>query len=56
MTTPAAAAPLRFGRFELQRQERRLLADNRPVEIGGRALDLLLALVESRENWSASGR
>ena len=46
MTTPAAAAPLRFGRFELQRHERRLLADDRPVEIGGRALDLLLALVE----------
>jgi len=44
----AAAAPevLRFGRFELQTRERRLLADGEPVALGGRAFDVLLALAE----------
>jgi predicted ATPase/DNA-binding winged helix-turn-helix (wHTH) protein len=46
MTTPAAAAPLRFGRFELQAQERRLLAGGKPVALGARAFDLLLALAD----------
>lgn len=35
---------LRFDRFELQPRERRLLVDGSPAEVGGRALDLLLAL------------
>ncbi len=35
----------RFGRFELQPGERRLLADGRPVALGARAFDLLVALV-----------
>ena len=38
---------IRFGRFELQLQERRLLADGVPVEIGSRALDVLAVTVES---------
>ena len=42
---PTAAAPLRFGRFELQLHERRLLVDGQPANLGARALDLLLALV-----------
>ena len=46
--TPSPTSPpaerLRFGRFELQPSERRLLADGSPVAIGGRAFDLLLAL------------
>ena len=37
----------RFGRFELQRDERRLLADGEAVALGARALDLLITLVES---------
>src|SRR5215470_3273800 len=36
----------RFGDFELQPNRRRLLADQRPVAIGDRAFDVLLALVE----------
>jgi predicted ATPase/DNA-binding winged helix-turn-helix (wHTH) protein len=43
---PAVAAPLRFGRFELQPREHRLLVDGVPAPLGGRAFDLLLALVE----------
>ncbi|HEV8689849.1 MAG TPA: winged helix-turn-helix domain-containing protein, partial [Ideonella sp.] len=38
---------LRFGpagRFELQPAERRLLVDGQPAALGGRALDLLIAL------------
>lgn len=46
MTQPAAAAPLRFGRFELQPHERRLLVDGAPAALGARAFDLLLALAE----------
>ncbi len=36
----------RFGAFELAVDERRLLADGRPVPLGGRAFDLLCVLVE----------
>jgi len=36
----------RFGSFELQADQRRLLMDGRPVALGPRAFDLLLALVE----------
>ena len=36
----------RFGRFELQPEERRLLADGQPVALGARAFDLLAVLVE----------
>ena len=38
------AGSLRFDRFELQPQERRLLADGAPVTLGARAFDLLLAM------------
>ena len=38
--------PLRFGRFELQRHERRLLVDGRPAPLGARAFDLLVVLAE----------
>lgn len=41
MTQPAV--PLRFGRFELQPHERRLLKDGLAVALGGRAFDVLLA-------------
>ena len=35
-----------FGRFQLFAAERRLLKDATPVDIGSRALDILIALVE----------
>ena len=44
--TPPPPAMLRFGRFELQPGERRLLADGAPVAVGGRAFDLLHALAD----------
>ncbi|HET7528347.1 MAG TPA: winged helix-turn-helix domain-containing protein, partial [Burkholderiaceae bacterium] len=46
MTTPETAAALRFGRFELQIHERRLLVGGAPAALGARAFDLLLALAE----------
>ena len=36
----------RFGRFDLQPGQRRLLADGQPVALGARAFDLLVVLVE----------
>jgi len=45
--TDAATRPLRFGpggRFELRPAEYRLLVDGQPAALGGRALDLLIAL------------
>ncbi len=39
----------RFGRFELRPGERALLAEGKPLRLGGRAFDILLALVERRD-------
>ncbi len=39
----------RFGRFEVRPAERRLYVDSRPVALGARAFDVLLALIERRE-------
>jgi predicted ATPase/DNA-binding winged helix-turn-helix (wHTH) protein len=39
-------AAYRFGAFELQSEQRRLLVDGRPAALGPRAFDVLLALVE----------
>ena len=36
----------RFGTFELQPHQRRLLAEGRPVALGARAFDVLLCLAE----------
>ena len=41
-------APLRFGPFELRPVERQLRRDGRPLQLGARAFDLLLALVAER--------
>ena len=41
---PAHPPARRFGRFELQPQERRLLVDGTPANLGARAFDLLVAL------------
>jgi adenylate cyclase len=40
---------LRFGHFELQARQRRLLRDGEPVALGARAFDVLLALAERRD-------
>ena len=39
---------LTFGRFLLLPHRRELLADGRPVKLGGRAFDVLMALIEAR--------
>ena len=43
-----ASTAVDFGRFRVLLQRRQVLADNRPVELGGRAVDLLMALIEAR--------
>jgi predicted ATPase/DNA-binding winged helix-turn-helix (wHTH) protein len=47
---PASEAPtaLDFGRYRVLSHRRELLADNRPVVLGGRAFDVLMALIEAR--------
>jgi DNA-binding winged helix-turn-helix (wHTH) protein len=40
-------APLEFGSFRVLLRQRQLLADGVPVELGTRAFDLLLALLEA---------
>src|ERR1700746_425505 len=44
---PAVEAALEFGRFRVLLRRRRLLADGVPVELGTRAFDLLLVLLEA---------
>ena len=39
-------ATYRFGSFELQPEQRRLLMEGRPAALGPRAFDVLLALIE----------
>src|SRR5262245_12899481 len=39
---------IEFGRFKVVRHRRELLTDGRPVELGGRAFDTLLALIDAR--------
>src|SRR5207302_1772466 len=46
MSEPTRSSGYRFGTFELQPNERRLLAGGEPVVLGPRAFDLLVALVE----------
>src|ERR1700704_513370 len=42
-----ASAGTTFGRFLLFPDRRELLADGRPVRLGGRAFDVLMALIEA---------
>src|SRR5271169_4900633 len=46
---PVSEAPagIAFGRFLLLPHRRELLADGRPVKLGGRAFDVLMALIEA---------
>jgi DNA-binding winged helix-turn-helix (wHTH) protein len=46
MTAAPSNLCYRFGRFELQPNKRRLLASSAPVDVGARAFDLLVLLVE----------
>ena len=43
----AAEASLEFGRFRVRLRQRQLLADGLPIELGTRAFELLLALLEA---------
>ena len=42
-----APASVEFGRFRILPHRREVLADGRPIELGGRAFDILLALIEA---------
>ena len=42
-----APAGIAFGRFLLLPHRRELLADGRPLKLGGRAFDVLMALIEA---------
>jgi DNA-binding winged helix-turn-helix (wHTH) protein len=46
-SSATADAALEFGRFRVQLRQRQLLADGVPVELGTRAFDLLLVLLEA---------
>jgi predicted ATPase/DNA-binding winged helix-turn-helix (wHTH) protein len=46
----SAATLIRFGSFSLWPMQRLLLQDNRPVHLGSRALDILIALLERPGN------
>src|SRR5215813_11480515 len=45
---PADRVSIEFRRFKVLTHRRELLADGRPVELGGRAFDTLLALIDAR--------
>jgi DNA-binding winged helix-turn-helix (wHTH) protein len=47
---PATQPPasVTFGRFRVLPHRRELLADGRPIKLGGRAFDVLMALIEAR--------
>src|SRR6516165_3818418 len=49
-----ASASVGFGRFRILPHRREVLADGRPIELGGRAFDILMALVEA--NGSVLGK
>jgi DNA-binding response OmpR family regulator len=40
--------PVQFGRFTVARHRRELLVDGRPADVGGRAFDTLVALLDAR--------
>src|SRR6266478_6779903 len=42
-----ASAIVEFGRFTVELRRRQLLADGQPIKLGGRAFDLLMALIEA---------
>src|SRR5215472_11792157 len=44
---PGAPTSFEFGRFRILPRDREVLADGRPIELGGRAFDVLVALIEA---------
>src|SRR5437867_13442338 len=48
VAVPETSATIEFGRFKVVRHRRELLADGRPVGLGGRAFDTLIALIDAR--------
>jgi len=47
VTVSDGSATLEFGRFRVVPHRRELLADGRPVRLGGRSFDLLMTLIEA---------
>src|SRR6266853_1581582 len=47
MDLAQAPAAIEFGRFRVLPRRRELLAEGRPLELGGRAFDVLMALIEA---------
>src|ERR1700730_12563379 len=47
MDPARAPAAIEFGRFSVLPNRRELLAEGRPLELGGRAFDVLMALLEA---------
>src|SRR6202158_5878740 len=47
MDPAQAPAAIEFGRFRILPHRREFLAEGRPVELGGRAFDVLMALIEA---------
>jgi DNA-binding winged helix-turn-helix (wHTH) protein len=45
---PAAPGGVSFGRFRVLPHRRELLSDGQPLRLGGRAFDVLMALIEAR--------
>jgi len=44
---PKPSAAIEFGRFTVVPHRREVLVDGRPIELGGRAFDTLLALIDT---------
>src|ERR1700724_2490246 len=47
MNPVEAPAAIEFGRFSVVPHRRELLAEGRPLELGGRAFDVLMVLIEA---------
>jgi predicted ATPase/DNA-binding winged helix-turn-helix (wHTH) protein len=47
LETPDASKSIEFAQFRLEPHRRTLLAGDQPIKLGGRAFDLLLALIEA---------
>jgi predicted ATPase/DNA-binding winged helix-turn-helix (wHTH) protein len=47
MAAPPMPTTIEFGRFRLLPHRRELLTDGRPMDLGGRAFDVLMALIEA---------
>jgi DNA-binding winged helix-turn-helix (wHTH) protein len=44
---PSTAAAIEFGRFRILPHRREILAEGRALDLGGRAFDVLMALIEA---------